>query len=93
MLTIGMVNNMPLPAIQSTERQFRDILTVAAREDIPFQLRWFRLAGARPDNYGRLDDLLSSDLDGLIVTGAEPRASSLTDEPIPDDERVITSAL
>jgi homoserine O-succinyltransferase/O-acetyltransferase len=82
MLTIGMVNNMPLPAIQSTERQFRDILTVAAREDIPFQLQWFRLAGARPDNYGRLEDLLNSDLDGLIVTGAEPRASSLTDESI-----------
>ena len=82
MLTIGVVNNMPPAAIASTERQFCDILTVAAREDIPFQIRWFRLAGARPAHYGRLNDLRDSELDGLIVTGAEPRAASLPDEPI-----------
>ena len=82
MLTIGVANNMPPAAIRSTERQFCDILTVAAHGDIQFQIQWFRLAGARPANYGRLEDLWDSNLDGLIVTGAEPRAASLPDEPI-----------
>jgi len=81
MLTIGLVNNMPPAAVRSTERQFCDILSVAA-QDIPFRIKWFRLAGARPANYGRLEDLWDSDLDGLIVTGAEPRAAALPDEPL-----------
>jgi homoserine O-succinyltransferase len=80
MLTIGIVNNMPPAAIRSSERQFDDILTAAA-QNIPYQIRWFRLAGARPSHYGRLDDLWDSDLDGLIVTGAEPKAAVLSDEP------------
>jgi homoserine O-succinyltransferase/O-acetyltransferase len=81
MLTIGVVNNMPAAAVRSTERQFCDILSMAA-QDIPFRIKWFRLAGARPPNYGRLEDLWDSDLDGLIVTGAEPRAAALPDEPL-----------
>jgi homoserine O-succinyltransferase len=81
MLTIGVVNNMPPAAIRSTERQFCDILSVAA-QDIPFCIKWFRLVGARPANYGRLEDLWDSDLDGLIVTGAEPRATALPDEQL-----------
>jgi len=81
MLTIGIVNNMPAAAIPSTERHFRDLLA-AACQNTPFQIRWFRLTGARPVNYERLEDLWGSDLDGLIVTGAEPRAASLPDEPL-----------
>jgi homoserine O-succinyltransferase/O-acetyltransferase len=81
MLTIGLVNNMPPAAIRSTERQFGDILGVAA-EGIRFRIKWFRLVGARPANYGGLEDLWKSDLDGLIVTGAEPRAASLPEEPL-----------
>jgi len=80
MLVIGLVNNMPAAAIPATERQFCDLLTLAARE-IPVHIRWFRLVGARPSHYERLEDLWASDLDGLIVTGAEPRAASLPDEP------------
>lgn len=81
MLTIGIVNNMPTAAIRSSERQFDDILTAAAA-NIPYQVKWFRLTGARPAHYGRLDDLWNSDIDGLIVTGAEPRATVLSDEPL-----------
>jgi|ERR1051326_173026 homoserine O-succinyltransferase len=81
MLTIGIVNNMPPAAIQSTERQFREILTSAARDDMPFEIQWFRLTGARPAHYGRLEDLWAGELDGLIVTGAQPRAAVLSDEP------------
>ncbi len=81
-LTIGLINNMPPAGIAMAERQFTNLLTMAARDDLPFQLRWFRLAGARPAYYERLQDLYESELDGLIVTGAEPRAASLPDEPI-----------
>ena len=80
MLTIGLINNMPTSAIRSTERQFDELLRLAA-QDMPLELRWFRLSGARPATYGRLEDLWASELDGLIVTGAEPRASVLSEEP------------
>jgi homoserine O-succinyltransferase len=80
MLTIGVVNNMPTAAIRSSERQFSDILGEAA-QGMSFTIRWFRLAGARPQHYEMLEDLWHSELDGLIVTGAEPRAALLPDEP------------
>jgi homoserine O-succinyltransferase/O-acetyltransferase len=83
MITIGIVNNMPAAAIPSTERHFRDLLA-AACQDTPFQIRWFRLSGARPQNYERSEDLWDSDLDGVIVTGSEPKAISLPDEPLWD---------
>lgn len=80
MLNIGIVNNMPPAAVRSTERQFQEILTAAAR-DVPLQISWYRLMGVRPDHYRRLDDLWGDDLDGMIVTGAEPKADTLTEEP------------
>jgi homoserine O-succinyltransferase len=80
MLTIGLLNNMPAAAVPSTERQFVTILTEAAK-GLPLCLRWFRLSGARPEHYERLEDLWAGDLDGLIVTGAEPKAAVLTAEP------------
>jgi homoserine O-succinyltransferase len=80
MLTIGIVNNLPTAAIKSAERQFYEILLEAA-DNIPLTLRWFRLSGARPSNYETLDELWHSRFDGLIVTGAEPRAANLMDEP------------
>ncbi len=79
MLTIGVINNMPIAATRSAERQLTEILHQAA-PDTSFKLRWFRLAGARPETYETLDALWQSDLDGLIVTGAEPRTPLLRDE-------------
>src|SRR5215471_17397553 len=88
-LEIGLVNNMPDAALQSTERQFLGLLHAAA-EDIPVRLRLFTLPGVPRSQIGRqylrsgyrdIGELWSSHLDGLIVTGTEPRAPSLPDEP------------
>jgi homoserine O-succinyltransferase len=88
-LELGLVNNMPDAALESTERQFLSLLREAAG-DIPVRLRLFALPDVpRTDagrqhlrsSYGSIDDLLSSRLDGLMVTGTEPVAPSLTDEP------------
>src|ERR1700761_3851891 len=81
MIEIAIVNNMPPAAIQSTERQFTDLLT-AASQDVPINIRWFRLLPARPANYEPLENLWASRLDAMIVTGAEPRSASLRDELI-----------
>src|SRR5579863_5004307 len=79
MLTIGVVNNMPPAAIRSTERQFEEILTAAAGDDMSVRVHWYRLVGARPEHYAGLEDLWGRDLDGLIVTGAEPKSASLSE--------------
>jgi homoserine O-succinyltransferase len=81
MLTIGLVNNMPPAAIESTERQFREVLNTAAM-GMPFKLRWFRLVGLRPADYEPMQALWDSRLDGLIITGAEPKAATLPEEPV-----------
>jgi homoserine O-succinyltransferase/O-acetyltransferase len=88
-LDVGLVNNMPDAALESTERQFRDLLQAAAG-DLSVRLRLYSLpdvprgeAGRRhvSNGYSQIDELWSSDLDGLIVTGTEPRAPALPDEP------------
>ncbi len=88
-IDIGLVNNMPDSALKGTERQFARLLAEAAPE-LAVRLHLFTLPEiARSDRarahcderYGSLGDLLSSRLDALIVTGAEPRAASLRDEP------------
>ncbi len=88
-LAIGFVNNMPDAALRTTERQFRELLS-AASETIPISLRFFSLpelprseAGRQHINqyYEDVGELWTSQLDGLIVTGTEPRAPELRDEP------------
>src|ERR1700750_2662255 len=81
MLTIGLVNNMPPAAIESTERQFREVLNAAAM-DMPITVRWFRFGGLRPANNHPLQALWDSRLEGLIITGAEPKAATLPEEPV-----------
>jgi homoserine O-succinyltransferase len=86
---IGLVNNMPDTALEATERQFRSLLA-SASDDMTVRLTLFALpdvprseAGKRhiANSYSSIDELLDSRLDGLIITGAEPKAASLTDEP------------
>ncbi len=86
---IGLVNNMPDSALKGTERQFRTLLSEAGG-DVAVRLHLFTLPEiARSErarqhcreSYGTLRDLLSSRLDALIVTGAEPRTVYLSDEP------------
>lgn len=88
-LVIGLVNNMPDSAVQATERQFRALLS-AALEEGGARLRLFKIpevVGSDPASaalrrdYEDIGELWSSGVDGLIVTGAEPRAASLTEEP------------
>lgn len=88
-IDIGIVNNMPDAALQSTERQFVSLLAAAA-EKIPVRVRLFALPGvprgesARRylmDHYAGIAALWNTPLDGLIVTGTEPRCAALTQEP------------
>ncbi len=86
---IGLVNNMPDSALEATERQFRTLLSEAA-EPMSVQLLFFALpqvprsleAKRRIDSlYLSIDALWDEDVDGLIVSGAEPVAANLMDEP------------
>jgi homoserine O-succinyltransferase/O-acetyltransferase len=88
-LTIGLVNNMPDTACEATERQFLKLLR-AASSDVVVLLKLFSIAAVprseatRADLAGRYRDiaeLWSAPLDGLIVTGTEPIAADLKDEP------------
>ena len=88
-LTIGLVNNMPDAALDATERQFIDLIR-AASPGLIVRLKLFsvptiaRSAQARAALVGRYRDvseLWDAHLDGLVVTGNEPRAQSLCDEP------------
>lgn len=88
-LEIGLINNMPDTALRATERQFLSLLTAAA-EGIVVRLRLFTLPDVPRVDWGQeyvssfyssVSDLWNSHLDGLIVTGTEPRAPNLMDEP------------
>lgn len=77
-LTIGLVNNMPPPAMAQTAGQFATLLRAGAR-GTPFRLRLF--ADAPFPSHEPLEALWGARLDGLIVTGAEPRAAAMDAEP------------
>ena len=88
-LTIGLINNMPDSALKATERQFMRLLQ-AASGDIRVNFHCFSLpAVARSKqvsehiahDYADIADLDRLGIDGLIVTGAEPIAADLPDEP------------
>jgi homoserine O-succinyltransferase len=77
------------PAVDITTRQFRSLLLEAA-EGLPVTLKLYApFAQARhqtartalAERYLDAEKLWASDLDGIIVTGTEPKAASLTDEP------------
>jgi homoserine O-succinyltransferase len=88
-VTIGLVNNMPDEALKATERQFVSLLNSAAG-GMQIRLSLYTLPGI-PHNeaasrhiaalYSSIDDVWEGQLDGLIVTGREPLAANLTDEP------------
>jgi homoserine O-succinyltransferase len=88
-LTIGLINNMPDSALQATERQFTRVLQAAAGDN-NIHLHCFSLPSvkrsqqARQLMHGRYADIADLDrlrIDGLIVTGAEPNAATLPEEP------------
>lgn len=88
-LDIGLINNMSDSALMSTERQLFDLLDAAAGR-LLVRLHFYSMEATPRSEWGRdyvrryyrgIDDLLNRSLDGVIVTGAEPRAASLTEEP------------
>jgi len=87
-IVIGLINNMPDAALRATEQQFRALLSATPRGQ-GVRLRSFFLPEIpRSDtarlhfmrHYEPIDALWENHVDGLIVTGAEPRALVLTDE-------------
>ena len=88
-LVIGLLNNMPDAELGNTEKQFRDLLS-AASCGLPVCLKLLALPQVPRSDAGRArilecyDDitaLADEHIDGLIVTGTEPRAHSLKEEP------------
>jgi homoserine O-succinyltransferase/O-acetyltransferase len=88
-IDIALINNMPDGALEATERQFAELLAAASGDRL-IRLKLFslpdvaRAKSARryvDETYSSIDGLWTSRPDGLIVTGTEPRAAALTDEP------------
>src|SRR5580692_5795698 len=88
-LDIGLINNMPDSALIPTERQLFDLLDAASGR-LPVRLHFYKMDPTPRSDWGRdymrryyrgTDDLLNKRLDGIIVTGAEPKAARLTEEP------------
>jgi homoserine O-succinyltransferase/O-acetyltransferase len=92
-LEIALVNNMPDQALEATRRQFTGFLDLGA-EGIAYRLRCYALPGVPRSETGRrslaqshddIEALYIRGADAVIVTGAEPRAESLDQEPYWDD--------
>jgi len=87
-LQIGLLNNMSDGALEATERQFISVLSSAAQQfsvrlslyHFPEVPRGELTRGRLARLYHTVDDLLSTELDGLIVTGREPLSADLRDE-------------
>jgi homoserine O-succinyltransferase len=88
-IAIGLINNMGDEALKSTERQFGSLVSEAAG-DIDVSFRIFALKSTRRSpraldyinaRYEPASAAMDGDLDGLIITGAQPQADRLSDEP------------
>jgi homoserine O-succinyltransferase/O-acetyltransferase len=88
-VTIGLVNNMPDPALEATERQFIELVRAAASNvivrlllfSIPEVPRADTTRQDMAERYRDVAELWDAPVDGLIVTGTEPRMKNLKDEP------------
>ncbi|HET9791533.1 MAG TPA: homoserine O-succinyltransferase, partial [Candidatus Angelobacter sp.] len=88
-LVIGLINNMPDGALEATERQFLSLLD-AASGHLQVRLLRYALPGISRKGdaasrvkmfYSGVEKLWNTCPDGLIVTGREPLATNLRDEP------------
>ena len=89
-LVIGLVNNMSDRGLRVTEEQFTGLLR-AACPDLDLEFRFFscreigqsgRLQDDARGSYADVGMLFDTRLDALIVTGMEPQAARLQDEPV-----------
>ncbi len=88
-IEVALVNNMPDAALRSTEQQFC-VAIQEAKAGLPVNLRLFTLpciprasdaALHIAANYEPYDTLLRGHCDAVVVTGAEPKAARMEDEP------------
>jgi homoserine O-succinyltransferase/O-acetyltransferase len=87
-IRIGLINNMPDPALEGTEAQFSELLAAAAGphrvhlcfSHLPQVPRGPAAVQRLGESYWPIETLLATPLDALIVTGAEPRTPSLRQE-------------
>jgi homoserine O-succinyltransferase/O-acetyltransferase len=88
-IAIGLINNMGDDALKITERQFGSLVLEAAG-DVSVSLRIFALKSTRRSpralgyinaHYEPASAAMDGDLDGLIITGAQPHADRLNEEP------------
>ncbi len=88
-IEVALVNNMPDQALAATEAQFLRLVRAGAQgRDIRWR-RYFLSSVARSDTarlylsrtHEDIEALYRRGADALIVTGAEPRAAALSDEP------------
>jgi homoserine O-succinyltransferase len=89
-ITVALVNNMPDAALAAAERQFSARLEEAAGETLEVRLALYALPGiprgdlaraAIRERYAWVDALEKTGADAVIVTGCEPRAQRLPEEP------------
>ncbi len=88
-VTVGLINNMPDAALKSTERQFVDLMRESTRSTVVRLLLFSIPEVPRSDTalddiagrYRDVSELWDAHVDGLIVTGTEPRSRDLKDEP------------
>ena len=87
-IDVALVNNMPDPALAATERQFARLLDDSGQGMV--RLHLFYLPGVPrgeeakavlASRYRPVEELYASPIDALIVTGNEPLAPNLDDEP------------
>ncbi len=87
-VSIALINNMPDAALEDTEMQFFELLD-AASGDVPVYLKLYALPGIPRTERGSqhvnsfyfdFGDLWQSRVDGVIITGTEPRQPNLQDE-------------
>jgi len=92
-LEVGIVNNMPDSALLATERQFTALVQNAAAGR-PVRIRYFSLPSVPRSTealdrmrgtYRGLAELEAASIDALIITGTEPKAPKLSDEPYWDE--------
>jgi homoserine O-succinyltransferase len=88
-LQLALVNNMPDAALEDTELQFFELLD-AASGDTPVFIRLCSLSGVPRTERGQrhlnsfycdCNELWKNRLDGMIITGTEPREPDLRHEP------------
>ncbi len=92
-IEIALVNNMPDQAVEATQAQFSRLVR-RGTQGMAFRLRHYAFASAPRSETARhalmqshddIEALYARGADVLIVTGAEPRADVLTNEPYWED--------